>query len=232
MMQGPEVAAVVPAYNEEKTVGDVVRTLVASGRFSQVVVVSDGSTDGTARAAREAGASMVRETAQNRGKGGALSHGLMHTDAPVVCFFDADLIGLTSAHIDLLLAPLMDGGRYMNVGLRDRGNFITSLTSRLPLISGERALRRVIFEMIPGKYMEGFKVEAALNYFCKANGLAYGSVALPGLKMVRKMRKIGVLGGLWQYAAMILQVSWSMIEVRLARRQFIERGTHMSHRHL
>lgn len=228
---GFPAAAIVPAFNEEKTVGDVVRTLVSSGLFDEVIVISDGSTDRTVDVAKEAGASLVHELPRKHGKGTAMRHGVMHTDLPVICFFDADLKGLTVEHTRLILDPVVHGKRYMNMGLRDRGPFWTALAKHMPMIGGERALRREIFDMIPDKYRTGFKAESALNYFCRVNGLPYGLVVLPGLSIVRKMEKVGVFRGAVQYVQMSAQVVWAMIQVRLARREFRERGTHMSHRH-
>jgi glycosyltransferase involved in cell wall biosynthesis len=115
-----KAAAIVPAYNEEKTVGDVVRTLVGSGRFGQIIVMSDGSTDGTAEAAREGGATLVHETPDRRGKGAVMGHGVALTDAAVVCFFDADLLGLTKAHVAALLDPVEQGRLSMHVGRPSR----------------------------------------------------------------------------------------------------------------
>lgn len=227
----PSIAAVIPAFNEEKTVGDVVKTLVASGRFREIIVVSDGSTDKTAAAARDAGATLVHELPGNRGKGAAMSHGVMHTDASVVCFFDADLRGLTVAHVDAVIGPVASGKEYMHVGVRDRGPFWTALALRLPKVGGERAIRREIFDMIPGRYLAGFKVETALNYFCRANGLPHGATVLAGLGIVRKYEKVGLVRAFVQYCAMWTQVAAAMVEVRFARRQFAEHGGHMSHRH-
>jgi glycosyltransferase involved in cell wall biosynthesis len=180
-MNGPDAAAVIPAFNEGKTVGGVVAALVASGRFSAVVVVSDGSTDGTAAEARIAGA-QVHETA-NRGKGAALAHGVALTDAPIVCFFDADLVGLTPDHVDRLLAPVVSGERAMNVGLCDRGPFWNALAVRLPLVAGVRALRREVFEAVPDACLGGYKAEIALDHCCETNGLAYGPTLLPSRRL-------------------------------------------------
>lgn len=231
MAGGPRAAAIVPAYNEAKTAGDVIRTLVASGEFAEIIVVSDGSTDGTAAAARAAGATLVHEFSKNRGKGGALGHGVMHTDAPVICFFDADLVGLTVDHVRKVLGPVIEGKRYMNVGLRDRGPFFTAIAKLLPLVGGERALRREIFDAIPSRYLAGYGVESALNWTCHVNGLPYGWTVLEGLGIVTKPRKVGFLRGFVGYARMWLEVATMMVAVRLARREFAERGTHMSHHH-
>ncbi len=230
-MTGPKRAAVVPAYNEAKTISSVVRTIAGSGFFDETIVVSDGSSDGTAEAARAAGATLVHELPWKHGKGAAMAHGVAHTDADVVCFFDADLKGLTAEHVRLIMEPVVSGQRAMNMGLRDRGPFWTALAKRLPLVGGERALRRDIFDMIPEKYLSGFKVETALNYFCRVNGLPYGLVVLSGLGIVRKMQKVGIRRGFVQYVKMWAQVLWAMLQVRLARRQFRQMGQHMSHKH-
>jgi hypothetical protein len=155
----------------------------------------------------------------------------MHTDAPVVCFFDADLRNFTAAHAEAVVSPVAAGKEYMHVGLRDRGPFWTALSSMLPLVSGERALRRELFDSLPGRYLSGFKVETALNYFCRVNGLPYGASPLPGLSIRRKYEKVGVIRAAAQYCRMWGQVVLAMLEVRLARRMFAEHGSHMSHHH-
>ena len=82
--------ALVPAYQAEATVGDVVRGLLR--HVSRVVVVDDGSIDGTGDEALRAGAEVLRLPA-NTGKGGALRAGLstvLSSDATHVAFVDAD----------------------------------------------------------------------------------------------------------------------------------------------
>ncbi len=75
---GPSAAAVlaiVPAYNEERSVGEVVRALRDNGY--EAVVIDDGSTDGTAAAAASAGAAVVR-LPYNLGIGGAVQTGFLY----------------------------------------------------------------------------------------------------------------------------------------------------------
>jgi glycosyltransferase involved in cell wall biosynthesis len=70
-----QTAAVIPAYQDEKHIGDIVRR--TRERLDHVLVVDDGSTDRTAERAREAGAEVIIHD-QNRGKGEALKTGLGH----------------------------------------------------------------------------------------------------------------------------------------------------------
>ena len=100
----PEVTAVIPARNEEATVGDVVREcLHYAGR---VIVVEGGSTDRTARVAAKAGALVIRD--QGLGKGAALRLAVAQVETPICVFVDAD-----GSHdpidIPLLAAPIKSG---------------------------------------------------------------------------------------------------------------------------
>jgi glycosyltransferase involved in cell wall biosynthesis len=82
--------ALVPAYQAESTVGDVVRGLLSY--VERVVVVDDGSTDATGAEAASAGANVLR-LAENSGKGSALRAGLaavLEGDVTHVAFVDAD----------------------------------------------------------------------------------------------------------------------------------------------
>lgn len=214
-MTHTKVAAIVPAYNEETTIGLVVEELLGSPYLMDVLVISDGSNDRTAQVARAAGA-RVHEIPHRGGKGEAMLHALAHTDAPVVAFFDADLRGLTSTHVEQLVLPVLNGSRVMNVGLRDRGRIITAITRHLPLIAGERALRRNVIENVPVQFLRGFMVEAALNYYCRAHEFPYGSVELKGLSMRRKFEKVGYGWAVLQYVGMFYQVAKAMVVVRVA----------------
>ena len=70
-----KTAAIIPAYREEKHIGDIIRR--TRKRLDHVLVVDDGSRDTTARCAREAGAEVIVHS-QNRGKGEAIKTGLRH----------------------------------------------------------------------------------------------------------------------------------------------------------
>lgn len=214
-MTRAKLVAIVPAYNEEATISSVVNVLVQSPYLSEVLVISDGSTDRTSQVARTAGA-RVYEIPHQRGKGEAMLHALTRTDAPVVAFFDADLLGLTVEHIEQLVLPVLNGSLAMCVALRDRGRILTALTRHLPLISGQRVLRREVIENVPAQFLRGFMVEAALNYYCRAHGFPYGVVQLRGLSIRRKYEKVGYGRSVLQYIGMFYQVAKAMVIVRIA----------------
>ena len=85
-----DVWLVVPLYNEASVIGDVVRGALA--RFGHVVCVDDGSTDGSADAARAAGARVLRHPV-NLGQGASLQTGIEYAlaaGARYVVTFDSD----------------------------------------------------------------------------------------------------------------------------------------------
>jgi glycosyltransferase involved in cell wall biosynthesis len=114
----PRVSLVIPALDEERSLPLVLAAL-PPGVLHEVVVVDNGSTDGTARVARELGARVVHEP--RRGYGSACLAGLAALDAPdVVAFLDADY----SDHpeeLPLVLGPVLDGTADLVIGSRTTG---------------------------------------------------------------------------------------------------------------
>ena len=210
------VCAIIPAFNEEQTIIDVIEIAQSSQLIDEIIVISDGSTDKTVERARATGV-LVCERKRQHGKGQALLHALPKTNAEVLLFLDADLIGLTRDHLERLLLPAASGARAMNVGLRDRGAFITKIIHKLPLISGERALKREVIEQIPPEFLQGFMVETALNYHCRMHGLAYGAVVLSGLSIRTKYEKVGYLKGVIQYTQMTFEIIQAHLAIRIAK---------------
>jgi glucosyl-3-phosphoglycerate synthase len=114
---GQRISVVVPARDEERTVGEVVAVLRAlrdeAGLLDQVLVVDGDSNDDTAEVARRAGATVVRQSqvlpggGTVPGKGEALWKGLAACDGDLVVFVDADIEGLDPRFVTGLLGPLL-----------------------------------------------------------------------------------------------------------------------------
>ncbi|MCK9230944.1 MAG: glycosyltransferase family 2 protein [Syntrophales bacterium] len=107
----PEISVIIPACREEAVIGSVVATVRAvldgAGRSHEIIVVDDGSGDGTADAARDAGARVISHP-YNIGNGAAVKTGIRHAAGEIIVTMDGD--GQHDPHdIPRLLEPL---GRY------------------------------------------------------------------------------------------------------------------------
>jgi glycosyltransferase involved in cell wall biosynthesis len=112
------VAVIVPALNEAGCIGDLVAA-VSTQPVEVVVVVDNGSTDGTAQAAQRAGAHVVAEP--RRGYGYACRAGaLAARGADVLAFIDGDF-SFDPAELPRLLAPLLVGTADLVLGSRAQG---------------------------------------------------------------------------------------------------------------
>ncbi|HYG60103.1 MAG TPA: glycosyltransferase family 2 protein [Symbiobacteriaceae bacterium] len=194
-----KVAAVIPALNEEATIGDVISTLRHVELIQEIIVVSDGSQDRTAEVARAAGA-RVLEHEVNQGKAGAMKTGFEATTAPVVLFLDADLIGLTPHHVYSLLVPVLDDEADMSIGIFDDGRAMTDLAQLVaPYLSGQRAVKRTVveemFQSEPDADLCRFGIEVALTRHVNNRGFRTRNVSLGEMSHRMKEEKLGLVKG-------------------------------------
>lgn len=203
-----EAIAIIPAYNEEKTIGNVLEILEQATLVKKIIVVSDGSTDNTAAVARRYNVEVI-ELEENRGKGGALKAGLANITADVVLFLDADLIGLTVEHVHSLLLPVLENNADMTIGIFEKGRLATDLAQKMaPQLSGQRALKFSLLKQISGIDVARFGVEATLNRFMESSGAKVQEVALPNMSHVMKEEKLGV----WKGMAARMKMYWEIIK--------------------
>ncbi len=189
--------AIIPAFNEEKTIGNVLSVLQkVAPPLDRIIVVSDGSTDKTVQTAQSFGVEVVA-LAKNRGKGAALKAGLDNFSTDIVLLLDADLIGLTPAHVHSLLEPVRQGEADMTVGIFEKGRIATDLAQKLaPYLSGQRAIRSSLLAEITDLEKARYGVDLALSRFTESAGLRVKEVILPDMTHVMKEEKLGVYRGL------------------------------------
>jgi len=202
-----KVAAIIPAYNEERRIGRVLSVVSTVREVDEIVVVNDGSNDRTAAQIPRNNGIRAVDLRQNIGKGGAMHVGANHTDADVLVFLDADLVGLQPQHVGALLGPVVSGQADMSVGIFKGGRYWTDLWQRLvPYISGQRAIRRDIFLSIPCVSHSRFGVEAALTQHGRAARWRVKLVPLAGMTHIMKEEKYGFFPGLWSRTRMYADI--------------------------
>lgn len=215
--QYARVAAIVPAFNEAETIREVLQVLAATPLFSEILVVSDGSTDQTVEIARSMGMRTIH-LRRNRGKGMAMAVGVAHTDAEILTFVDGDILNLTAGQLTELIEPVLEGRSGMNVGVRDRGPRLNSWQRRHgPLLSGIRCLRREVFEAVPESHLEGFAIETGLNWACEELGMSISTTLLHNLKHLVKEKKRGFVRGFRARMRMFAAVFGAWLVLRVKR---------------
>lgn len=202
-----KATAIIPAYNEETRIGRVLDAVGASDLIGEMIVVDDGSPDGTAAAASSHDGTVVLRLPTNRGKAAAMAAGAKHSANPVVVFLDADLVGLTPLHVSNMVRPVLSGEADMTVGQFWSGSpFVTAWMRFCPAISGQRAMRAADFLAIPGIASSGFGVEVAITRHAAVNNLRIRYVHLPRITHVVKESKRGVVRGLASRSVMYAQI--------------------------
>ncbi len=202
-----KVAAIVPAYNEEKTIGEVLTVLQNSPEVKRIIVVSDGSEDGTVAASLPFKEVEVIEILENRGKGGAVKAGVDYCNEEIILILDADLIGLTVEHISMLLKPVVEGEALMSVGIFEKGRVATDLAQKMaPFLSGQRALKRELLENISDLNLARFGIEVALHQYAEEHDIEPAVVQLSDLSHVMKEEKLGLGRGVLARAKMYLDI--------------------------
>jgi len=201
----PLYDVVIPARNEAPTIGAVVAAAREARGIGTVFVVDDGSTDDTASVAAAAGA-IVLTSAGRADKARALATGVEASSAEVLLFFDADILDVTPAHFESLVAPVLNGGYVMCCGLVDYGRVRSRLFLRLPPITGLRAIRRSVFEAIGEEKRNGFQIEIMINEVIARGGLPTAIRVLAGTGHRSKVEKTGWLQGGRSHIAMTIEL--------------------------
>ena len=182
----PLIAAIIPTYNEERNVADVLEVLHATTILDEVILVDDGSSDKTVEILQKAALRdrrfRVIQHEKNRGKGQAIFSGWAATNLPILLLLDADLKNLTPGHIQALLDPIINHHADMTLGLFRGGHFGTDFSHWLtPFLTGQRGLRAELLKYVSREASAGYGFDIALTMAAHQKGYRKRVVALKGV---------------------------------------------------
>lgn len=203
------VTAVIPAFNEGQTIASVLNCLKNVREVSQIIVVSDGSTDDTAEIAKSCGVNVI-ELTENVGKGGAVKEGASNSENDIILFLDADLIGLKNNHVLDLIMPVINNETDMTIGIFKNGRMVTDLAQKVtPYLSGQRAVKRNIFDRIPNIDITRYGVEVAFTKYIDKNSIRVLEVDLEDMTHVTKEEKLGLVKGVQAR----IKMYWDIVKI-------------------
>jgi glycosyltransferase involved in cell wall biosynthesis len=187
------ISVVIPAYNEEKTVGDTLAQTIeimdTLGMPYEIIVVDDGSTDNTKQIATQYKATVL-SNGKNQGKGYALRKGFKHAQGDIIVTIDADGAHMPKEIPDLI-TPLFNGtdiaagsrflstGQYTTSRINRLGNFIfnttiMALTRKRVTDSqtGFRAIRKQVLQELKLESI-GYEIETEITVKGLKNGYVF-----------------------------------------------------------
>ncbi|WP_406870753.1 glycosyltransferase [Thioclava sp. 'Guangxiensis'] len=202
MSAGLSISCVIPAYNEAPRIRRVLEAVLCHPAIHEVIVVDDGSSDGTADVVATLPSVRLIRQAQNGGKSAAVARGIAAAAGSHVMLLDSDLLGLTGLHVSELLDPVRRGRADVAISLRRNAPMVWRMIG-LDYISGERVLPR-------DWLMEGlddlphFGLEVHMNRLLIRNNARIAVVEWPDVASPYKHAKLGSwVAGLRADAAML-----------------------------
>nr|WP_315253021.1 glycosyltransferase family 2 protein [uncultured Duganella sp.] len=183
----PQIAVVLPAYNEELTIAETIRDFATHLPEAQIYVINNNSKDQTGRIAREQLASLGRQGGVidelRQGKGNALRRAFHSIDADVYVLADADMtypasrardliVPIVENRADMVVGDRHSGGHYAKENTRSLHGFGNALVQRavnmlfgaklVDIMSGYRVFSRAFVKSYP-ILVEGFQIETDMT---------------------------------------------------------------------
>lgn len=223
---GVTVDVVMPARDEVLTVAANIAAARGCRFVRDVIVVDDGSSDGTGEAAAACGVRVIRRAGSTGSKAHAMRAGVEASDASHILFVDADCTDLTSAHLDAICEPVLDGRAEMSLGAFDYG-WLNWLVLRCPPLSGERIVPRWVWDAVGEDRLDGYTIEVRLNEVICEGRHRTSARTMTGVFHRTKRDKFGRVEGLrrtWLMYKALLSMLRPIGDVRWRTYGFYLRG--------
>ena len=190
-----KISCIIPCYNEEGRVGQVLDVALSAKFVNEIVVVDNASTDNTVAEIKQRKDNRIKLIIhkQNLGKGSSVKDGFNNSTGDVVFILDSDLKNLTIENIRNLVTPITNGD--YDLVLSDRTEPFSSFAGAW-FITGEKSFRRKEWrEFFKGYQERGYSIEQRINEYALNNKMKIGVVRWPNVVAISKMSKDGFFPG-------------------------------------
>ena len=200
------VSAIICAYNEERTIKDVIISVAESKIFNEIIVVNDGSTDDTKRIITDCKNTIGIidiHLPDNKGKGNAMAIGVEKSKSEIIVFIDADLTKLSAIQLanplSQLIKPLQNNEADMVLG-QPYVSILNYKVNPFKSLTGERSVKREdILPLVEKMKDSEFGVETLINLYYQATGKIVKYILLAELDHLSKFSKVSTLSAARQY---------------------------------
>lgn len=210
----PRISCVICAFNEAPRIAAVLAVAASHPLLAEVIVVDDGSTDGTSEVVRGFPGVRLLSHPSNRGKSAAMATGIAAAQSEWLMLLDADLKGLGPQHISALAAPVLAGRAEVSMSLRQNSLLIFRIIG-LDFVSGERVVRKALLSEALTEIhgLPRFGIEVFMNRLIIMRGLPIAVTHWPQVTQSRKTEKLGYWRGLraeWRMIADLFKAAYPM----------------------
>ncbi|MFA6489281.1 MAG: HAD-IB family phosphatase [Candidatus Micrarchaeia archaeon] len=197
------VSVIIPCFNEARTLGAIIEESKKCWMTKEIIVVDDGSSDGTAAVAQEFGAHLVRH-GKNMGKGVAIMSGARAAKNSVLVFIDGDLEDFSHESISTLAGPVLKNeARFCKATFGRESGRVTELVAK-PLLglvypesrlsqplSGQFCIRKELLLSLDVSLDWGIDISIVLSALKKGEKIAEADIG----ELRHKHRELDQLAG-------------------------------------
>jgi glycosyltransferase involved in cell wall biosynthesis len=225
-----KVSCIIPAYNEEHRVANVIRAVRGHDLIDEIIVVNDGSTDGTRQVLEKEEGIRLISYEKNLGKSSAVMIALKEARNEIVMMVDSDLVGISHQNITDLITPVLNSTVDMTITMRENSLGLYKALG-IDFVSGERVFyKKIIKDLDTVGTLKSYALEAFLNNIVIRDGLRLKVVYWNNVHLILKQEKIGWWKGTAGDMRMIGQIISTVGLVEIVSQLFKMRTMMMRYR--